>query len=81
MAFQMIAVILVFMFIMVSICYKVIQRFRVTCFIAGQCNTDLLWHITDIIAGQCNTDSLWHITDIIAGQCNTDLLWHITDII
>ena len=30
-------------------CYKVIQRFTVTCFIAGQCNTGLLWHITDIL--------------------------------
>ena len=30
-------------------CYKVIQLFRVTCFIAGQYNTALLWHITGII--------------------------------
>ena len=30
-------------------CYKLIQLFRVTCFIAGQYNTDLLWHIAGII--------------------------------
>ena len=29
--------------------HKVIQLFRVTCFIAGQYKTDLLWHITDVI--------------------------------
>ena len=28
-------------------CYKVIQQFRVTCFIAGQYNAALLWHITE----------------------------------
>ena len=27
------------------ICYKLVQRLRVTCFIAGQYNTDLLRHI------------------------------------
>ena len=32
-----------------SLCYKLIQIFRVTCFIAGQYNTDLLRHITSII--------------------------------
>ena len=30
-------------------CYKLIQGFRVTCFIAGQYNTDVLGHITGII--------------------------------
>ena len=30
-------------------CYKPIQRLRATCFIDGQYNTVLLWHITDII--------------------------------
>ena len=30
-------------------CYKLIQLFRVTCFIACQYNTGLLWHITGII--------------------------------
>ena len=30
------------------ICYKVIQQFRVTWFIAGQYDTGLLWHITGI---------------------------------
>ena len=30
-------------------CYKLIQLFRVTCFIAGQYNTGLLWHITGIL--------------------------------
>ena len=32
----------------VLICYKLIQHFRVTYFIAGQHNTALLWHITGI---------------------------------
>ena len=31
------------------LCYKLIQRFRVTCLIAGQYNTALLWHITGSI--------------------------------
>ena len=30
-------------------CYKLIQLFRVTCFIAGKYNTALSWHITDYI--------------------------------
>ena len=31
-----------------SIGYKLTQLFRVTCFIAGQYSTGLLWHITGI---------------------------------
>ena len=32
-----------------SCCYKLIQLFRVTCFIACKYNTALSWHITDFI--------------------------------
>ena len=35
--------------ILQSYCYKLIQRLRVTCFLAGQYNTGLVWHITGII--------------------------------
>ena len=43
----------------VSMCYKLIQLFRVTCFIAGQYNTGLLWHITAAVSYFCGRIGVW----------------------
>ena len=68
------------LYFLLKFCYKLIQQFKVTCFIAGQYNTGLLWHITGIIL-LCNGIITFDDVIEIFNKCTVWTYWTLQQIV